>query len=455
MRYLFYFILLITFTFSQTEYIFSDNIQITDFSSDQKFPEVVIHDNMIHLTWVSIYGNTKNIMYSGSQDFGETFSEPIQVNHISNNVIAYGQSGSKIEVFNDIILITYIDDRTGPWSVYLNISYDNGLTWEEEIIISDTPYLNGYQDFEIDNNGNLHLVYYNYAANNHLQDVRYRFTQRMMNDWVWNSSIPMGVVNDEMEPCDCCQPDLEIDENGNIYVAYRNNVQNLRDTYLSVKRFSEDGFYENYQVSNFQDFIPYCPSSGPDIDIKEDKIAVAYTIYDNEKVYTSMSNLDEINFSDFMNVSDSNSKQNYPYISLDENIVVVWADYINSNSGNWEVYFAMRDLETNDMINIQKINDDENNYIQKDPFLYKYLNDVYIFWSDNRNGNYEIYFSKGLGQSNLLGDVNQDFVIDVLDVVSLVQVVLGNSDNIDNADLNDDTIVNIQDAIILINWILE
>ena len=79
MRYLFYFILLITFTFSQTEYIFLDNIQITDFSSDQKFPEVVIHDNMIHLTWVSIYGNTKNIMYSGSQDFGETFSESDEI----------------------------------------------------------------------------------------------------------------------------------------------------------------------------------------------------------------------------------------------------------------------------------------------------------------------------------------------------------------------------------------
>ena len=454
MRYLFYFILLISFIFSQTEYIFSDNIQITNFSNDQKFPEVVMHDNIIHLTWVSIYGNTKNIMYSSSQDFGETFSEPIQVNHVNNNIIAYGQSGSKIEVFNDILFITYIDDRTGPWSVYLNISYNNGLTWEEEIMISDTSYLNGYQDFEVDSNGNLHLVYYNFASNNHLQDVRYRFAEAD-NDWNFDSSIAMGIVNDEMEPCDCCQPDLEIDDNGNIYVAYRNNVQNLRDTYLSVKRFNEDGFYEIYQVSNFQDFIPYCPSSGPDIDIKEDKIAVAYTIYDNEKVYTSMSNLDEINFSDFMNVSDSNSKQNYPYISLDENIVVVWADYINSNSGNWEVYFAMRDLETNDMINIQKINDDENNYIQKDPFLYKYLNDVYIFWSDNRNGNYEIYFSKGLGQSNLLGDVNQDFIIDVLDVVSLVQVVLGNSDNIDNADLNDDAIVNIQDAIILINWILE
>ena len=219
MHYLLIIFTLVSLNFSQTEYLFSNNIQITDSSNDQKFPEIVINDNVIHLTWVSIYGNTKNIMYSKSQDFGETFSEPIQVNHVSNNIIAYGQSGSKIEAFNDIIFITYIDDRTGPWSVYLNISYDNGLTWEEEIMISDTSYLNGYQDFEVDSNGNLHLVYYNFAANNHLQDVRYRFAEANNNHWNFNSSILLGIVNDEMEPCDCCQPDLEIDENGYVYVA--------------------------------------------------------------------------------------------------------------------------------------------------------------------------------------------------------------------------------------------
>ena len=72
-------------------------------------------------------------MYSRSEDFGETFSEPIQVNYLNNNIIAYGQSGSKIEAFNDNIFITYIDDRIGSWSVYLSISYDNGLTWQETL----------------------------------------------------------------------------------------------------------------------------------------------------------------------------------------------------------------------------------------------------------------------------------------------------------------------------------
>ena len=453
MQYLLIIFSLFSLGLSQTEYIFSDNIQVSNSLNNEEFPEMIINNNIIHLTWVSVYGNTKNIMYSNSQDLGENFSVPIQVNYLSNNIIAYGQSGSKIEVYNENIFITYIDDRSGSWLIYLNVSSDNGLTWEEEVVISDTAYLNGYQDFEIDNNGNLHLIYYNFASNNHLEDVRYRFAASDNNDWNFSPSIALGIVNAQMEPCDCCQPDLEIDNNGNVYVAYRNNVQNLRDTYLSVKRFDEDGFNENYQVSNFQDYIPYCPSSGPDIDIKENMIAVAYTIYDDDRVYTSISDLDEIDFSDFMNIYNSNSQQNYPYISLDENILIVWADYINSNSGNWEIYFAIRDLELNEMVNIQKINNDNGNHIQNDPILDKFNNDVFILWSDKRNGNYDIYFSKGIGQSDLLGDVNQDFLIDVLDIISLVQVVLGNSNNFDNTDLNEDTIINIQDIMILINFI--
>ena len=455
MKKLLFLILLLLPIFGQVEYSFSDNFQITDSSGNQKFPEVIINNDIIHLTWVNVYGNTKNIMYARSEDFGENFSVPIQVNYLNNNIIAYGQSGSKIETFNDNIFITYIDDRNGSWSVYLNVSYDNGLTWQEEIMISDTSYLNGYQDFEVDGDGNLHLIYYNYAANNHLEDVRYRFAETGNDDWAFNPSMPLGIVTDQMEPCDCCQPDLEINENGDVYVAYRNNLQNYRDTYLAVKRFNESDFPENYQVSNFQDYIPYCPSSGPVIDIHNNQIAVAYTVYDNEKVYTSISNLDEIDFANFINIyPESNSKQNYPYLSLDENMLVVWSDYINSNNGNWEVYFGIRDLETDSMLNIQKINDDGANYIQKDPIIYKYINDAYIFWSDQRNGNYEIYFSKGTPQSNILGDINQDFVLNVLDVIELVQVVLGYSDNINNADLNEDNIINVQDVIILVNWIL-
>ena len=64
---------------------------------------------------------------------------------------------------------------------------------------------------------------------------------------------------------------------------------------------------------------------------------------------------------------------------------------------------------------------------------------------------------KKMGSANDgFGDINLDGNVDVLDVVELVSYILGNIDleDIQLADLNGDTIINIQDVIILINVIL-
>ena len=445
-------ILVFSFIFSD-DYIFSENIRITESSNNQKFPESTIDGNIIHLTWVSITGNNKNIIYSKSDNHGETFSIPIQINYLDNNVVAYGgQSGPKINTFNNRVYITYTDNRSGLTSIYLNSSEDYGETWQEEILISDTSYLNAYQDFEVDNQGNLHLVYYNYASSNHLDDVRYRFYEAGDNGF--NASIVLGVVTDNMEPCDCCQPDLEIDINGDIYVAYRNNQQNIRDTYIAVKRYGDENFSEYFQVSNLQDFIGFCPSSGPSLDIKDGGIAIAYTSYNNQNVYTSISNLEDMNFSNYISVNpNSNSFQNYPYILLDDNLHVVWVD-----QNGFDIFYGMVDEETNIILNVQKINDDNSNSTQQDPIIYKGNDMFYSFWTDQRNGNYEIYFSKATNESIVLGDINQDTVIDILDVVLIIHFILGqeNPNIIEEiaSDLNSDGIINIQDVILMINLIL-
>ena len=85
---------MISLVFSN-DYIFSENIRVTESTNDQKFPEIAVDENIIHLAWVSVAGNNKNIMYSKSEDYGEVFSIPIQINHINNNIIAYGQSVQK------------------------------------------------------------------------------------------------------------------------------------------------------------------------------------------------------------------------------------------------------------------------------------------------------------------------------------------------------------------------
>ena len=67
-----------------------------------------------------------------------------------------------------------------------------------------------------------------------------------------------------------------------------------------------------------------------------------------------------------------------------------------------------------------------------------------LFWSDQRNGNYEIYFTKG--EEVLQGDANLDEHLDVLDIIIVVNIILGihMPDNIDsmNLDFNGDLEIN-------------
>ena len=63
------------------------------------------------------------------------------------------------------------------------------------------------------------------------------------------------------------------------------------------------------------------------------------------------------------------------------------------------------------------------------------------------------YLSSGSG---ILGDVNNDESVDVLDVVLLVNMILGTeSPNYATADINFDGSINVQDIISLINIILD
>ena len=56
--------------------------------------------------------------------------------------------------------------------------------------------------------------------------------------------------------------------------------------------------------------------------------------------------------------------------------------------------------------------------------------------------------------SSLSGDLNSDGLINVLDVVVLVNIVLGGSEPVDSGDLNGDGVLNVLDVVMLVNIIL-
>ena len=62
-------------------------------------------------------------------------------------------------------------------------------------------------------------------------------------------------------------------------------------------------------------------------------------------------------------------------------------------------------------------------------------------------------------QSVLLGDLNQDSIIDILDIVQLINIVIGNQEpnptQIWSADLNSDGLFNVLDVVLLANLVLD
>ena len=55
---------------------------------------------------------------------------------------------------------------------------------------------------------------------------------------------------------------------------------------------------------------------------------------------------------------------------------------------------------------------------------------------------------------DLLGDVNEDGVLNVLDVVTLVNIILGGDEYILAGDMNQDGVLNVLDIVTLVNIIL-
>ena len=131
---------------------------------------------------------------------------------------------------------------------------------------------------------------------------------------------------------------------------------------------------------------------------------------------------------------------------------------VSNKSGYKQIYlFSMED--TNGWFeNI------ENQEIIIDPYSSQEISLNAQFNSDITNLNFEIkpkfhkydnkVYSFNIYKNQMVGDINLDNTINVLDVVILVSIILGSNDATSNSDVNLDGIINVLDVVTLINLIL-
>ena len=160
---------------------------------------------------------------------------------------------------------------------------------------------------------------------------------------------------------------------------------------------------------------------------------------------------------------------------LDEVLLTYWRWYTNNIGDNgdndkWVVSVSNNNFTWIDIENTSSSNEDWikkrfllSNYIDLNSTVsFRFIAEDILYDGDNGSGGSLVeaglddfsleFLSDGSG---IIGDVNSDESIDVLDVVLIVNMILGTEDfNYLTADINSDNSINVQDIIALINIIL-
>ena len=256
-------------------------------------------------------------------------------------------------------------------------------------------------------------------------------------------------------------PEYNIDYPAEIY-PYRSAlwqkflVESLGDS--SIVRYIWEDYGLQYAAGNPVSLFPIYSNAVETV--SNNNLSGAYNDYAIWRYFTGDRSISNMHFnesssyctastiSDFENsflISSNKGASSYINLPSDNMDLIIYTDFPN------DINFTYLNITPNNQIHIESLSSQNN---------YNYFNissegtNVLI-----ANSNYfdinsiDLEFTLSIN-SNLLGDINVDGSIDVLDVVNIVNLILINDYDF-NGDLNNDQELNIIDIVQLINIILE
>jgi hypothetical protein len=133
----------------------SDGEQVTHGSVSSETPSLVDDGRLLHLTWVDRRDdfNFFEVYYKQSDDRGATWSAARRLSHATGNSFV-----PSIEASGGNVVVFWHDERLGNPDIYYAESWDRGLSWSEEINLSDDP-ADSYSPFVAVSRHKVHLIW--------------------------------------------------------------------------------------------------------------------------------------------------------------------------------------------------------------------------------------------------------------------------------------------------------
>ena len=261
---------------------------------------------------------------------GSSFGQPYDI--CSSGVLPSSWDGPEIAAKGDTVYVVFTSTATSQSSIMLIKSFDGGTTFSDTIRVSENDPSHKFRmgNIKIDKDGNPIINYMQYLLN-------WTEPKQMVNKSTDYGNSFLGSVDASFsapgEPCDCCKASLVLD-NDDIYLLFRNNNNNERNSYLSK---SVDGGLSFPQVSDLDDYdwiVSGCPATGPLGVVNGDSILIVRrsgSTGNDEIVYNNIDKSD-LNYSYTRNIDPITGKiQDYPDLALNgDTIFIVWKDNRNN-----------------------------------------------------------------------------------------------------------------------------
>ena len=253
---------------------------------------------------------------------GTPIGENILVN---DDIINTFQSNPAIAIdTNDNFIITWQDNRNGPWHIYLQRFLSDGTPVGENFTAEDILYLSNQisPSISIDDIGRFSVAWSDYRFNN--DDV---FCRRFLND-----GTPLGEsfqINDISVNSYYLTPQVSVRANGDFIIAWADCRNGSNDIF--AQRYFSDGlaFGNNYQLTETDEMEQFLPS----IFFGGDRI---YTCWqDNQGGQTGLDVM--ANVKNWQNFEQEISLlEGYQFVSsninpVEPDMLVVMAELLNDN----------------------------------------------------------------------------------------------------------------------------
>jgi hypothetical protein len=294
-----------------------------------------------HKLWI-VWVNNDHLYVQSSIDKGQTFSAPVQVNAVAEEVASKGESRPKIKLdVQGRVFLTWVRNLGEKHSTYVRFSRstDGGKHFSEPVTINDNRDIirHRFDSLAIGKNGELFISWLD-AREVEAAKKPGEKVHGLSLYYVWSDDSGAHFYPNRQilaNTCECCRIDTAIAPDNTPVIAWRHIFEgSIRDhAIVKFKDWNTPGKLQHLGHENWK--IDACPHHGPGLAIADDGTFHAVWFSNSETkqgLFYAHSKNSGQSFSEPVNFG--NAGASHPHVlALNKQVALVWHEFDGKNNG--------------------------------------------------------------------------------------------------------------------------